>query len=393
MPVGCSTYNRTATFVGDSFAHTAFRKAIELLLSQYRRGLTAGAAIALLAGCSGLSQLSPSAIGAQSSARSVGHQSPSAGGAQRFLGAFAITSEKLAMLRASGIKVPHVVARNKRRPKWGHVLFVSDYVGNVVQEFEPKKGGAILATISDVVGPQGMDRDRHGNLYVTSQGTSAVNVYAPGDFTASKVLNEGNQQAPASVAVCPNGTVYVSNTYANYGYVNGSIQIFAPGSTSPTGSIPDGNIYFSFFVTCDGAGNVWYDYLDNNIVTGVAKYVPSTGTITQFGSLGIAFPGGIRAFGNGLLSINDQSTSQYDGSVHIFDASNMAGGPISSITGFADPVSGSWVNSDLAMWQADITNQNVEHATLAGNPQIKYSIGSGLLQGPVDAFVFPAGNH
>ena len=297
------------------------------------------------------------------------------------------------MLRASGIKVPHVVVPNKPRSRWGHVLFVSDYLGNVVQEFEAKEGGMLTATISDVVGPQGMDRDRHGNLYVTSQGTAAVNVYTPGTYTASKILNEGNQQAPASVAVCPNGTVYVSNTYANNGYVNGSIQIFAPGATSPTGFIPDGNIYFSFFVACDHAGNVWYDYLDSNFATGVAEYVPATATITQFGSLGIAFPGGIRAFGNGMLSINDQSTSQFDGSVHIFDTSNMAGGPISSITGFADPVSGSWVNSDAAMWQADISNQRVEYAKLTGSPQIKYSIGAGVLEGPEDAFVFPSGNR
>ena len=266
-------------------------------------------------------------------------------------------------------------------------------MGNVVQEFEPKNGGTVTATISDVVGPQGMDTDRHENLYVTSQGTSSVNVYTPGSYTASKILNEGNQQAPASVAVCPDGTVYVSNTYANYGYQNGSIQIFAPGSTTPTGSIPDSNIYFSFFVACDAVGNVWYDYLDNNIVTGVAEYVPSTGTITQFGSLGIAFPGGIRAFGKGLLSINDQSASQFDGSVHIFDTANMAGGPISSMTGFADPVSGSWNKADKAMWQADISNQRVEYAQLAGSPQIRFSIGAGVLYGPVDALVFRTGDE
>ena len=181
--------------------------------------------------------------------------------------------------------------------------------------------------------------------------------------------------------------MYVSNTYANDGYVNGSIQIFAPGSTSPTGSIADGNIYFSFFVACDPAGNVWYDYLDKNFVTGIAEYVPSTATIIQFGSLGIAFPGGIRSLGKGLLSINDQSSSQSDGSVQIFDTSNMAGGPISSITGFADPVSGSWNKADTAMWQADITDQRVDYATLAGTPQIRYSIGSGVLYGPVDALV------
>jgi hypothetical protein len=286
-----------------------------------------------------------------------------------------------------------VVVPNRKRSKWGHVLFVADYAGNVVQEFQPKNGGAVMATISDVVGPQGMDTDRHDNLYVTSQGTSAVNVYAPGTYTASKILNEGNQQAPASVAVCPNGTVYVSNTYAYNGYQNGSIQIFAPGSTTPTGSIPDGNIYFSFFVACDHAGNVWYDYLDSSFTTGVAEYVPTTGTITQFGSLGIAFPGGVRALKKGLISINDQSNSQYNGVVYVFNTANMAGGPISTITGFADPASGSWNISDGATWQADISNQDVEFAKLLGNPQIKYAVGSGVLQGPIDALIFPSGSR
>ncbi len=352
-----------------------------MLLSQFRRGVIAGAVLALLAGCSGASQVSPSTTSAQLGAHA---KSP--------LGAFALTAAKLALLRKSDVKVPHVVVPNKKRAKWGHKLFVSDYLGNVVQEFQPKQGGLVTATISDVVGPQGMDTDRHENLYVTSQGTSSVNVYAPGTYTASKILNEGNLQAPASVAVCRDGTVYVSNTYANNGYVNGSIQIFAPKATTPTGSIPDGNIYFSFFVACDAAGNVWYDYVDQNFVTGVAEYVPSTATITQFGSLGIAFPGGIRAFGKGLLSINDQSTSQFDGSVRIFDTSNMNAGPISSITGFDDPVSGSWNKAGTAMWQADITDQRVYYATLTGSPQIRYSVGAGILYGPIDALVFRTGD-
>ena len=260
-------------------------------------------------------------------------------------------------------------------------------------DFEPKKGGGLTATISDVVGPQGMASDRQGNLYVTSQGTSAVNVYAPGNYTATKILNEGNQQAPAYVALCPNGTVYVSNTYANGGYVNGSIQIFAPGATAPTGSIPESNIFFSFGVACDAADNVWFNYLDTNFATAFAEYVPSTGTITELGSLGIAFPGGIRSFGKGMLMINDQSNSQFDGTVNIFDSSNMAAGPVSTVSGFADPVSGSIITSHKATWQADISNQRVEYAQLGGSQKIKFSIGAGVLQGPEDAVVFRTGNR
>jgi hypothetical protein len=187
--------------------------------------------------------------------------------------------------------------------------------------------------------------------------------------------------------------VYVSNTYANNGYQNGSIQIFPKGATSPQGSIPDSNIFFSFFVSCDAAGNVWYDYLDNNISTGVAEYVPSTGTINEFGSLGIAFPGGIRSFGKGMLEINDQSQSQFDGNVYVFDSANLAAGPVTTITGFADPVSGSLTKLHNATYQADISNANVEYAKITGNPHIEYSIGDGVLWGPVDAIVFPSGNR
>jgi streptogramin lyase len=356
----------------------------------FSRGLVTAAALALLAGCSGAQQVAPSPA---SGVQSLSRHSAASGPAHRYLGAFALTPARLAQLRSSGIKVPHVAAPSAHRTKWGHTLFVADYIGNVVQQFDPKPGGQVLATISDVVGPQGMDADSHGNLYVTSQGTAAVNVYTPGTYTASTILNEGNGQAPASVAVCPNGTVYVSNTYANSGFDLGSIEIFAHGATSPTGTIADSNIYFSFFVACDAHGNVWYDFLDTNFVTGVAEYVPSTQAITEFGNLGIAFPGGIRAIERGRLSINDQSTSQFDGTVQIFDTSNMAAGPVKTITGFADPVSGSWGPNDKGTWQADISNQNVEFAQPKGSPQIKYTIGGGVLQGPVDAYVFPAGDR
>jgi hypothetical protein len=358
-------------------------------MSQLRHGFVAAATLALLAGCSGASQLAPSATGAQS----AGKQSALPQGMKRPLGAFALSADKLAMLRSSHINVPHVIVPNTSRSKWGRTLFVSDYLGNVVQQFEPKKGGVVTATITDVSGPQGMASDRMGNLYVTSQGTSAVNVYAPGNYTATKILNEGNQQAPAYVAVCPNGTVYVSNTYADNGYTNGSIQIFAPGATAPTGSIPESNIFFSFGVACDKANNVWYNYLDTNFATAFAEYVPSTGTITEFGGLGIAFPGGIRSFGKGMLMINDQSSSQFNGTVNIFDSSNMAAGPVSTISGFADPVSGSLIASHTATWQADISNQRVEYAQIGGNQRIKFSIGAGELYGPEDAVVFPSGNR
>ncbi|HEY1429751.1 MAG TPA: hypothetical protein VGF18_09260, partial [Candidatus Tumulicola sp.] len=139
-----------------------------MLSSQFRRSVVASVTVALLAGCSSAAQLAPSASGAPAA---YGHQTGLAKGMQRPLGAFALNSSKLDLLRAHRIDVPHVVVPNAARSKWGHVVFVADYLGNVVQEFSAKKGGTVLATISDVVGPQGMDSDRQGNLYVTSQGT------------------------------------------------------------------------------------------------------------------------------------------------------------------------------------------------------------------------------
>ena len=45
-----------------------------------------------------------------------------------------------------------------------------------------------MATITDVVNPQGMDADKKGNLYVASTGNSQVNVYTPNTYTAAYVL-------------------------------------------------------------------------------------------------------------------------------------------------------------------------------------------------------------
>ena len=93
-----------------------------------------------------------------------------------------------------------------------------------------------------------------------------------------------------------------------------------------------------------------------------------------------------------MIAIDDQSATQSNGSVQIFNSANMAAGPVSTITGFADPVSGSWIKSDAATWQADIVNQTVDFAKVTGTPQIKYSLGAGILYGPEDALVFPSGN-
>ena len=208
------------------------------------------------------------------------------------LGAFALSAAKLAALRNSGVKVPHVVVPNRRRSKWGPALFVSDYVGNVVQEFQPERaGGIVTATISDVVGPQGMDTDRHDNLYVTSQG------HVGRQRIRARYLHgvkSPERRKPAGTGLCRRLSRQQRLRFEHLCRLRlpkwQHSNLRARRDDADRIDPRQQHLLLVLRLLRPYAGNVWYDYLDTNFVTGVAEYVPSTGTITAVRQPGNRFP-------------------------------------------------------------------------------------------------------
>ena len=170
------------------------------------------------------------------------------------------------------------------RHGWANSVFVSERFGNEVLQFADAANGAVLGTITDTTGPTGLDIDASGNLYVAALGDpSSIRIYAPGTYTAAKTLNDPGEYIIA-VAACPNGTIYAANQF-NTNSGNGDIAIYAPGATSPTGTVPDANIDSALSVACDKNDVLWYVYVAPSDTLSVGSYDGTT--VTEYGNLGL----------------------------------------------------------------------------------------------------------
>lgn len=98
--------------------------------------------------------------------------------------------------------------------------------------------------------------DDEGNLYWADHFNGAVLVFAPGQTKPSRTISWG-APSPYSIAVAPNGTLYVANLGPfNVGYGASSISVYAPGKSAPSYSIVDG-ISSPIYITVDAAGTLY----------------------------------------------------------------------------------------------------------------------------------------
>jgi len=351
-------------------------------------------AVFMLAGCSPVAHVEPSA---PSAPQSHAHRAvssgplvnlrgvPFAGSPQAWAAAQREPQSESSLQRTSA---PAATVQPRTIKAWAASVFVSDFGGpsgtGAVYQFASKKNGKLLGAISDVVNPQGLDTDSTGKLWVASTGNSTIRAYTPGFYTASTVLSDAGE-FPVSVAVCPNGTIYGSNAY-DVSQLPGNIEIYAPGATSPTGVVPDANIYSARFAACDQNNVLWYSYFDYFFDPNIASYDGTN--VVEYGSLGLNFPGGIRAANNGTtLAIADQTMSTVD----LFTKSNLSGGPFLKLGKyFSDPVSFSFIKSQLYVWVCDDAKLDAVEETLKGKSP--GTLGTGSLVQPIDSLVFPAGN-
>jgi len=357
------------------------------------RALVVGAAIVSLAGCSSGLQSAPAGGPAlQNHARAMAQIQR----AMHDISPFTVRKDvfaKIGQLGGVNPKFPRVTNpdKTKKPSKWKPSVFVADYEGGAsytgaLYQFSPiSKKATVIGTITDSINPQGLDADSHENLYVAATGSLSVNVYAPNTYTATSTLSDSGGY-PVSVGVAPDGTTYAANIF-NSSFGPGNIEIYAPGATSPTGTVPDSNIDSARFLAVDGSGTLWYDYLDDSGYTGVASYAPGTGTVTEYGSLGIGFPGGVRITKDNYLVISDQ----YVGA-EFFHNPPQQGDPFLTVScGAGDPVSFSFNKTDKDVFISDASNAQIEVCS-AAKGKLLYDFGSGSLVLPIDAYVIPAGN-
>jgi hypothetical protein len=184
------------------------------------------------------------------------------------------------------------------------LVYMSSWGTASVVDVSAMNGRQVGQITNGLAEPQGLFVDAKGSLWVAN--ASNVLVYPHGSLSPSKTLTDSAGD-PTDVTVCADGTAYVADLYDDSSSNHASVQVYAHGSTTPTGNLDYASDFRNPFLTCDAAGNVFVA-----ILTG--EYVGDGGVVEfphgkQKGAkdLGIVLqsPGGIKPDNAGNLLVTD----------------------------------------------------------------------------------------
>ena len=128
------------------------------------------------------------------------------------------------------------------------LLYISDPYDNKVNVYLQKGHNQSPIGHIAVNYPTGLAVAHDGDLFVASPLDGVVLAYHKGKTKPYATLT-GTSNA-GGVAVDGAGNVYVANG-------TGAINVYARGSTTPTSTLTDGNIYFVYNIAVDGAGDLF----------------------------------------------------------------------------------------------------------------------------------------
>jgi hypothetical protein len=200
------------------------------------------------------------------------------------------------------------------------VVYVTSYDNSVYIYDQKHSAKTPCGQITGVTNPQGLFVDSHQNLWVAISGDcrnqfSSVLEFAPGNATPVKTLQDPGGSATDVAVDNASGTVYVTNFF-NYTQGcasgnNGVVEVYAGGSTTPTGALSDPHMNYAFDDAVDSHGNLYVTYLSLNGPTGSGRINEWLGGAGAAVDLGITLqsPGGIQTTATGALLVCDQSAA------------------------------------------------------------------------------------
>jgi hypothetical protein len=287
------------------------------------RALSALATIALLADCSGASpQLVAQSAARNTAARSIAHY---------------VAGDANGQFKNSILAPQYQKSFTPRQTKsWmkpegrARLTYISDYASGNVTVFG--RDGSVQGQIGGLTNPQGLFVDRSRNLWVANTGAANVEVYERGAISPEKTLTDPIGP-PVDVTICPDGTVYVSNGY-EIRSGGTTVSVYANGSKRPTSTLTDSTSVQGLFITCDAAGNVFWEFIDVDTY-GIVAVFPGgqQGSERYLNILSPGFPGGVKPTNAGNILIADQL---YGTITEYSEAGMPTGNKIRGVAGIAD---------------------------------------------------------
>lgn len=255
--------------------------------------LSAAAALALLAGCSGGSAITPKPSTPQGHVRSMMGHVPALVGP---IGALKINTNSGRHLASYNIC-----------PAVGPLTYISDFNNSVIDiylgPFALQLPCAVMAG-GGLLNPQGLFvRMPSHRLFVANTGASNILEFAPRGGPLIGIFTDPTLQYPADVTVAHDGTVIASNIFS-LGGAAGSISTWHINGAF-VGNFPMVNDIEGLFVTVQlqGPNKIFYNDIDATSGTGVVytgncpggfcgPFVPTPATTNT------TFPGGLRSRAN-----------------------------------------------------------------------------------------------
>jgi hypothetical protein len=194
-----------------------------------------------------------------------------------------------------------------------HLLYMSSWGNSSVVDVLTMSGLQVGQIENGLATPEGLFVDAKGNLWVAN--ITNVEVYPHGGLSPSKTLSDPTGP-PTDVTVCPNGTAYVADLYDTSNGNQSSVQVYAPGSTKPTGNLTYPSDFRNFYLTCDAAGNVFVALLAGQSIGDGRVVEFPLGKQQGAKDLGIVLqdPSGIKPDNAGNLLVTDlvaQTITEY----------------------------------------------------------------------------------
>ncbi len=192
------------------------------------------------------------------------------------------------------------------------VVFFADATANAIYGYlQAGKNQTAFETLSGngLAQPEGLAGDAAGDLYVANSHGNNILMFSPGGTTVSKTFTDSGQY-PYTVAACPNGTILAGNEAAVSGS-NGSVTLYANGSTSPTGTIAESYFNEVWGVACDAQSNIYVSYynVSQSNSGGVNEY-DSAGKHGKVLPMTTQVPGEIKIDKAGDVVLSDLGTGQ-----------------------------------------------------------------------------------
>lgn len=335
-----------------------------ILTIKLLRTLAAGAAAALLAGC---------AMAGSSSAPRPAAESPNVNTYP--LGAYG-TKPGISLLRTAEHAHGSASYDATGTSQLAYVcnLGGNQGMGEVDVFLQRGKNQSPIATITNgILGPGGLTTDRKGNLYVADEGPIngkwTVQVYAPGSTSPTKSYTT-DLSSPTDTVVAKDGTIYIANFN---GLSNGWVAVYPKGNVSKEYRLSDFGGGAPLSVALDRNENLYVMY-DVNNGSAVNEYKPGAKTGTNL-RLAFGSGGGIQVDLTGNILVAQQLNPS---EILIFPPGQTQPSQTIAMPGGGEPFNFALNHKSRVLFAAEYFNANQVDRFAYPSTKFQYSIASGF---------------